>query len=202
MKDDKPLVCALYARVSTTDQDCSSQLNEMRAFCERRGHQIYAEYVDEGWSGKNQERPQFARVLRDANAKQRKFDAIVVYKLDRFGRSVLHLMESVERLNRRGVRLIACSQSLDTDDDTATGRLMLQILAAVAEFERAMIVERVKAGLVAAKKRGVRIGRARKAVDQTAIMALHLRGKTERQIARELRLPKTLVHSNIKRIAA
>jgi len=169
----------------------------MRAYCERRGHVIYGEYIDLGWSGKTKDRPQFAKVLKDA--KQHRFDAILVYKLDRFGRSVLHLMETIEDLTHWGVRLIACSQSLDTDEATATGRLMLQILAAVAEFERSMIVERVKAGLDAAKKRGVRLGRAPLVFDRAKVMALHMRGKSVRQIAAEVGVSGATVHALIKK---
>jgi DNA invertase Pin-like site-specific DNA recombinase len=168
----------------------------MRGFVERRGWSIYGEYVDTGWSGTKKDRPQLHKVMKDAS--QHRFDAILVYKVDRFGRSVLNLMESIEQLRSWDVRLIATSQSLDTDQDTATGRLMLQILAAVAEFERSMIVERVKAGLVAARKRGVRLGRAPLVVDREKVWALHMRGKSIRQIAAETGANRGTVHRLIK----
>jgi len=191
---------ALYARVSTTDQTCSSQLDELRGFCQRHGWPIYGEFVDTGWSGTKRDRPQLGKLMRDAQ--QHRFDLILVYKLDRFGRSVLHMMENLAQLKKWGVRFMATSQSLDTDEDSATGRLLLQVLAAVAEFERAMIVERVKAGLVAARKRGVRLGRAPMVIDRSRVLAMHVRGKSIRQIGKEMNISKETARTIIARASA
>ena len=121
------------------------QLKELREYCERRGWTISGEYVDTGWSGAKASRPELDRIMYDAG--MHRFDAILVWKLDRFGRSVLNLSEQLARLNSWGIRFLATSQALDTDASNPTSRLMLHILASVAEFEREMIRERVSAGL-------------------------------------------------------
>jgi DNA invertase Pin-like site-specific DNA recombinase len=126
--------CAAYARVNTTDQNCEMQLLELREYISRRGWTIAGEYVDTGFSGAKASRPSLDRLMADAA--QRKFDCIVVYKIDRFGRSVLRLNQQLVALTSYGVRFIATSQSLDTDQSNPTSRLLLQILAGVAEFER------------------------------------------------------------------
>jgi DNA invertase Pin-like site-specific DNA recombinase len=198
---ETPLLCALYARVSTTDQTCASQLEELRGYVERRGWVIHGEYVDTGWSGAKRDRPQLARLMRDAGA--HRFDVVLCWKLDRFGRSVLHVMENLQLLSSFGVRFMVTSQSLDTDQSNPTSRLLVQILAAVAEFEREMIRERVKAGLLVAKKRGVRLGRAPLVIDRERVWALHMRGKSLRQIAAEVGVSRDTVHQIVRqRIAA
>jgi putative DNA-invertase from lambdoid prophage Rac len=131
---------AIYARVSTVDQKCEMQLRELREYCSRRGWEIGGEDVDTGWSGTKASRPELDRLMRHAG--EHRFDCVVVWKLDRFGRSVL---ESLNRLASAGVRFIATTQSIDTDESNPTSKLLLYILAAVAEFEREMIRERVMA---------------------------------------------------------
>jgi DNA invertase Pin-like site-specific DNA recombinase len=125
---------AVYARVSTQNQTCESQLRELREYAARRAWEIACEYVDTGWSGAKASRPQLDRLMRDAA--QRKFDCVLVWKIDRFGTSVLHLNQQLAALSSYGVRFIATSQSLDTDQSNPTSRLLVQILASVAEFER------------------------------------------------------------------
>jgi DNA invertase Pin-like site-specific DNA recombinase len=196
MLDNKPALCALYARVSTTDQHCASQLEELRSYVERRGWVVYAEFVDTGWSGAKRDRPQLAKLMKDASA--RRFDVVLCWKLDRFGRSVLHVMENLRSLASYGVRFMVTSQSLDTGDDSPTSRLLVQVLAAVAEFEREMIRERVKAGLVVARKKGVRLGRAPLVIDRERVWALHMRGKSLRQIAKEVCASKGTIHTVIR----
>src|SRR6516225_611831 len=124
--------CALYARVSTTDQNCEMQLRELRDYISRRGWQNAGEYVDTGFSGAKASRPALDRLMADAS--QRKFDGIAVYKVDRFGRSVLNLNQQWGALKSYGVRCIVTSQNLDTDENSSTGKLLFQILASVAEF--------------------------------------------------------------------
>src|SRR5512143_940001 len=104
---------AIYARVSTVDQHCEMQLRELREYCQRRGWTIAGEYVDTGWSGAKASRPELDRVMKDAA--QHRFDAVLCWKLDRFGRSVLNLSEQLAQLNSWTIRFIATSQSLDTD---------------------------------------------------------------------------------------
>src|SRR6266513_5253110 len=123
---------AIYARVSTSDQNCEMQLRELREYAIRRGWEVAGEYVDTGWSGAKASRPQLDRLMQDAS--QRKFDCVLVWKIDRLGRSVLHLNQQLAALSSYGVRFISTSQSLDTGQSNPTSRLLLQILASVAEF--------------------------------------------------------------------
>jgi putative DNA-invertase from lambdoid prophage Rac len=184
--------CAIYARVSTTDQNCELQLRELRDYCARRGWGIAEEYVDTGWSGAKASRPALDRLMRDAA--QHRFGCVLVWKLDRFGRSVLNLVESLQNLSSYGVRFLATSQSIDTDQASPTSKLLVWILAAVAEFEREMIRERVKAGMLAAKARGKCLGRRRRVFDRKRVLGLARRGKSVREIASALGLGKGTVH--------
>ena len=113
---DNYMRCALYARVSTTDQNCEMQLRELREYIARRDWKIAGEYVDTGFSGAKASRPALDRLMADAA--KRKFDSVAVWKIDRFGRSVLHLNQQLAALTSHGVRFIATSQSLDTDEKT------------------------------------------------------------------------------------
>jgi len=155
---------AIYARVSTVDQKCEMQLRELREYCGRRDWQIAGDYVDIGWSGTKASRPELDRLMR--HAVEHRFDCVVVWKLDRFGRSVLNLVESLNRLASAGVRFIATTQSIDTDESNPTSKLLLYILAAVAEFEREMIRERAVAGLANARHRGKQLGRRKLLFDR------------------------------------
>ena len=148
---------AVYARVSTTGngQSPEMQLRELRDYCERRGWQIVGEYVDSGVSGTKDSRPALNRLMADAH--RRRFDTILVWKLDRFGRSLRHLVNALAELEARDVAFISLRDNLDLS--TPSGRLMFQIIGAMAEFERALIVERVKAGMRNARAKGRRIGR-------------------------------------------
>ena len=147
---------AIYARVSTTDQTCENQLRELRAYCQARGLTA-TEYVDAGVSGAKESRPALDALLREA--KRRKFDLLIVWKLDRLGRSLRHLILTLDELQSLGVGFVSVTEALDTT--SVAGRFQLQILAAVAEFERGMIRERVVTGLARAKAQGVRLGRRR-----------------------------------------
>lgn len=148
---------ALYARISTSNngQSPEMQLRELREYCEHRGWQIADEYVDAGISGAKDRRPELDRMMADAH--RRRFDAVLVWKLDRFGRSLRHLVNALAELEGRGVAFISLRDNLDLS--TPSGRLMFQIIGAMAEFERALIAERVKAGMRNARAKGHRIGR-------------------------------------------
>jgi putative DNA-invertase from lambdoid prophage Rac len=183
---------AIYARVSTSDQTCESQLRELRDYVARRGWTITGEYVDTGWSGSKASRPQLDKLMADAS--QRRFDCICVYKIDRFGRSVLHLNEQLATLTSYGVRFIAVSQGLDTDQASPTSRLLLHILASVAEFERELIRERVRAGVRSAKHRGVQLGRKRVVFDRSKAIEMHLAGTSMRDIAATLGVGVGTIH--------
>jgi putative DNA-invertase from lambdoid prophage Rac len=174
---------AIYARVSTTDQDCEMQLRELRGYCQRQGWNA-TEYVDTGFSGTKISRPALDRLMRAARL--RKIDVIVCWKLDRWGRSVRNLVESIEELRRLHVRWIATTQNLDTDENNPTANLLLNILASVAEFEREIIRERVKAGMNTARVRGKRLGRPPACFDRAKARDLRAKGFGLRSIARQL----------------
>lgn len=180
--------CALYARVSTTDQTCEMQLKELRDYLSRRGWHNAGEYVDTGFSGSKASRPALDKLMADAG--QRKFDAIAVYKIDRFGRSVLHLNQQLAALTSYGVRFIATSQSLDTDEKNPTSRLLLQILASVAEFEREMIRERTLSGIRAAMAAGKAVGRPKRVFRRDEVVRLRdEEGLSWRAIGAKLGIP-------------
>ena len=170
-----PLV-AIYARVSAEDQRCDLQLDELREYAGRRQWPVYAEYVDTNISGSKASRPQLNKLMKDAS--QHRFDTILVWKLDRFGRSVVNFVEQLRSLESYGVAFMCISQAIDTSHSSPTSKLLMHILAAVAEFERSMIQERVKAGMKAAKHRGVYCGRRRNIWDREerfsmAVLALN-----------------------------
>jgi DNA invertase Pin-like site-specific DNA recombinase len=160
------------------------QLRELREYALRRGWTVAGEYVDTGWSGAKASRPQLGRLMHDAS--KRSFDAVLVYKLDRFGRSVRNCLDGIEALRAHGARFLAVSQNIDTDESSPTSRLMLHILAAVAEFERELIRERVCAGVRNARQKGKRLGRPKKVFDRQRAVELRQQGRSLPQIAREL----------------
>jgi DNA invertase Pin-like site-specific DNA recombinase len=184
---DLPLIIsrvAIYARVSTSNghQDPEMQLRELREYAERRGWTIAGEYTDHGVSGSKESRPELNRLMADAY--RRRFDAILVWKIDRFGRSLKHLVNALADLVVYGVAFVSLRDNLDLS--TPSGRLMFQIIGAMAEFERALIQERVKAGLRNAQAKGRRLGRPRRVVDVSRIAALRASGLSWRTIARHL----------------
>ena len=174
----------LYARVSTSNgqQDPEMQLRELREYAERRGWQIAEVYTDAGVSGSKDSRPALNRLMADAQ--QRRIDAVLVWKLDRFGRSLRHLVNALAELEALGIAFVSLRDNLDLT--TPSGRLMFQIIGAMAEFERALIQERVRAGLRNARAKGKRIGRPRVFVSESKIAALRSSGASWRAIALEL----------------
>ena len=175
---------AIYARVSTTDQSCEIQLRELREYASRRGWSLTAEYVDTGWSGAKASRPELDRLMRDAGRRQ--FDVVLVWKLDRFGRSVRHCLDGIEHLRLQGIRFLAVSQNINSDESNPTARLMLHVLAAVAEFERELIRERVASGVANARRQGKRLGRPRRVFDRSRAQELRRQGLSFPKIAQEL----------------
>ena len=182
---------ALYARVSTTDQSCEMQLLELREYASKRGWTIAGEYVDTGWSGAKACRPELDRLLRDA--RMRRFDAVLVWKLDRWGRSVADSIRSIQELTGLGVRFLAVTQNLDTDQSNPMSRFLLYILAAFAELEREMIRERVIAGIRNAKNQNKSIGRPRRVFRRDEALRMRAKGFSWRQIARNLDIPFSTV---------
>ena len=149
------MTVAIYARCSTFDQHVENQLLELRRYTGARGWRVFAEYVDEGVSGVRESRPRLDAMMRDA--KRRRFDAVVVAKLDRLGRSLKHLIFLMEELQALGVGLVSLGESIDTT--TPAGRLQIHVLSAVAQFERDRLRERVIAGLRRCRAEGKRLGR-------------------------------------------
>lgn len=184
MVETKPTRVALYARVSTNNhgQDVTLQTRELKQFVERRGWQLAGEYVDLGISGLKVRRPELDRLMADAHRHQ--FDAVIVWKFDRFARSVSHLLRALETFQALGVDFVSLSESLDTS--TPTGKMVFTVLGAVAELERSLIVERVKAGLRNARAKGKRLGRPRVILDVYRISQLREAGRSWPQIARQL----------------
>ena len=146
---------AIYARVSTDRQKVDMQLNELRQFVDRSGWNIHEEYIDQNFSGGNTKRPAFTAMM-DA-ARKRKFDLLLVWKLDRLSRSLKDLIVTLDDLRVYGIDFLSYDNNLDTS--TPTGKLVFQIVGAVAEFEKEIIRERVVAGLATARNKGKRLGR-------------------------------------------
>jgi DNA invertase Pin-like site-specific DNA recombinase len=160
------------------------QLRELREYCERRGWKIAEEYVDTGISGSKDSRPALNRLMADAH--RRKFDAVLVWKIDRFGRSLKHLVNALADLDAYGVAFVSLKDNLDLS--TPSGRLMFQIIGAMAEFERALIQERVRAGLKNARAKGKRLGRPQVHVDLDRVTTLRAAGSSWSTVAKELGL--------------
>jgi DNA invertase Pin-like site-specific DNA recombinase len=172
---------ALYARVSTIDkgQDPEMQLSELREYAGRRELEIVREYVDRGISGSRESRPALDKLMADA--RRRKFDALLVWKIDRLGRSLKHLVVTLADLSAVGVAFISLRDNIDLS--TPSGRLMFQLIGAMAEFERALIQERVRAGLRHARAKGKRLGRPARAVDVGWLLRLRADGKKWGEVA-------------------
>ena len=178
---------AIYARVSTTNgQDPEMQLRELREYCERRGWKIVGEFVDTGISGAKEKRPELDRLMADAH--RRRFDAVVVWKFDRFARSVSHLLRALETFKALGIEFVSLSEQVDTS--TPMGKMVFTVLGAVAELERSLIAERVRAGLRNARAKGKRLGRPRVVVDALRIAALRRSGASWAKVCRELGVSK------------
>jgi DNA invertase Pin-like site-specific DNA recombinase len=175
---------ALYARVSTLNhgQSPEMQLRELREYCERRGWQIVGEYVDEGISGTKDRRPQLDHLMADAH--KRRFDVIAVWRFDRFARSVAHLLRALETFRALGIEFVSYGEAIDTS--TPVGKMTFTVIAAVAELERSLICERVRAGLRNAVAKGKKLGRPKTFVDVAKIARLRAQGRSWRKIARQM----------------
>lgn len=179
---------AIYARVSTSNngQDPSMQTREIEEYCQRRGWEVAGSYVDNGISGSKESRPELDRLIGDAH--RRRFDAVIVCKFDRFARSVSHLLRALEMFKVLGIDFVSLSEQVDTS--TPTGKMVFTVLGAVAELERSLIAERVRAGIRNARAKGKTLGRPRVAVDGTRIAALRALGHSWGTICRETGLSK------------
>jgi DNA invertase Pin-like site-specific DNA recombinase len=176
-----------YSRVSTSDQSADMQTRELREYCERRGWVLVHEYTDRGVSGAKESRPELNRLMADAY--KRRFDGVVVWRFDRFARSTSHLLRALETFRSLGIEFVSLSENVDTS--TPTGKMVFTVLGAVAELERSLITERVRAGLRNAKAKGKRLGRPKSGVSKTEIRQLRSQGASWRAIGRNLGVSAT-----------
>lgn len=188
---------ALYARVSTLDQNCEVQLQDLRRYAGQRFGPV-REYVDVGVSGTQRRRPQLDALLADAH--KRRFEVVLVWKFDRFARSLKHLIDSLEEFRALGIDFISYTEGIDTT--TPSGQLLFHVVGAVAQFERDLIAERVRAGMAYARAMGKRIGRPRAPVDAERAVELHQEGRSLREIARALDIPVSRVRRALVRLTA
>ncbi len=181
---------AIYARVSTlTGQSPQMQLDVLREYAARRELEVVAEFVDHGVSGARDHRPELDRLM--TGARQRVFDMVLVYRFDRFARGVRHLVSALDEFQALGVEFVSYSESLDTS--TPMGRAMFSIIAALAELERNIVVERSVEGQRRARARGVHVGRPRRGVDVARVLRLRAEGKSLRAISTATNTSRTVV---------
>jgi DNA invertase Pin-like site-specific DNA recombinase len=181
--DATKIKAACYIRISTVEQNSALQLAELRQYIEARGWELAGVYQDT-MSGAKSSRPGLNRLMADAKA--RRIDVICVWKLDRFGRSLVDCLNNIQALESCGVRFIAITQGLDTDQQNPASRFLLHVLGAAAEFERSLIKERVSAGMEAAKKAGKSMGRPRRVFDRNEVQELRRKGMSIARISTEL----------------
>ncbi len=169
------------------------QTRELRQFAEARGWTVAGEYTDAGVSGAKDSRPELNRLMADAH--KRRFDVVCVWRFDRFARSVSHLLQALETFKALGIDFVSFSEQMDTS--TPAGKMVFTVLGAVAELERSLIVERVRAGLRNARAKGKKLGRPRVAVDAARIARLRAQGHSIREIADKLGYSRSLVHKTL-----
>lgn len=186
----------LYARVSTDQQDPEMQRRESLAYIERRGWKLAGEFVDHGECGAKESRPQLDEMMK--RARRRLFDVIVVWKFDRFARTLRQLVFALDEFRELGIEFVSVTEAIDTT--TTIGRAMFGVAAVFAEFERENIRERVRSGIAKRKAQGLPVGRARTWTDEQAARAHQLRaqGVSWRKLAREVGLPVTTVRAAVR----
>ena len=172
----------IYARVSTVDQTCDNQLRDLREYCRARGWDQVTEYVDEGVSGTTDRRLALDQLMTAVKA--RRVDVVVVAAFDRFGRSVRHLVETLELFRHLNVEFISLREQIDTG--SPLGQAVFTIIAAIAQLERSLLVERVKAGLRRARDQGKHVGRPRIRINPIVLRDVLSRRLPSRVAAREL----------------
>lgn len=185
---------AIYARVSRSDQSIALQLDDASALVKGRGWELVETFHDEGFSGTKASRPALDRMLADA--RRRRFDVLVVWRSDRLFRSLSEMVRTLEELAAWGVDFVSVREPFDTR--SPTGKLLLHIVAAMAEFERAIIVERSIAGVAAARRRGVRIGRPRRSLDVARARKMIRPGVSMQEIAKAMNVPRTTLMRKLR----
>jgi DNA invertase Pin-like site-specific DNA recombinase len=180
---------AVYARVSTLDQTTANQIFDLRQMAEQRGFEIVEEYVDHGISGTRARRPALDKMMADA--RHGRFDIVLVWAADRLARSVKHFVEVLSELDHLGIAFISFREQIDTAGPL--GRAVMIIVSAIAELERSLIVERVRAGMRRARMEGRRIGRAPLDVDRNALLRDRARGVSLTELAKIYRISRASV---------
>ena len=183
-----------YVRVSRADQNLQLQEDELREFASRRGWRLATIYADHGVSGSKDRRPELDRMLADG--RKRKFDILLVWRTDRLFRSLSHMVRTLDELHAAGIAFSSVSEPFDTT--LPSGRLLLHLVAAMAEFERALTIERTKAGLAAAARRGKKLGRPRTQVDMIRAMQLRSEGLSDRGIAKAMGIARSTLQRALK----
>ncbi len=183
---------ALYVRCSTRDkQDHQTQLLPLLDFAKLRNYESVEHYIDLGWSGSKEKRPQLDRLMSDA--RKHKFDAILVARFDRFARSTKHLLTALAEFDTLGIDFISLNESIDTS--TPMGKMVFTILGAVAELERSLIRERVQAGVDRARRQGKKLGRPRALVDEERVRRSVTSGHPIAAVAREAGISRGTVRA-------
>ena len=192
-KTKQPRV-AIYGRVSTGHQDVTMQISELRTVASQRGWKIVEEYIDEGVSGSTTARPGLDAMMQDA--RRGKLDCVMVWKLDRLGRSLQHLLSILDEFHDLGVKFVSVRDP--GFDDSPSGKLMMVLISAFCMYEKAIIVERVKAGVQRAQMAGKHCGRPKSTVDLRPIKALQDQGHSIREIAAMLGISRGTVWRRLK----
>jgi len=180
---------AIYCRVSTSDQHASNQLDDLRAYTKARGWVVAGEFIDEGISGAQRERPGLDSMMK--LVRRRRVDTVLVWKYDRFARSVSHLLQALEEFRSLGVNFVSFTEGVDTT--SPMGKFIFGVFSSLAEFERSLIAQRVRNGMEKARKRGQHLGRPRLKVDVGHLQALREQGLSLRVIAEQTGISKSAV---------
>jgi DNA invertase Pin-like site-specific DNA recombinase len=186
---------ALYTRVSTNDQSVEMQSSDLKRYCDQRGLEVYKEYSDKGISGTKDKRPGLDELMADA--RKRKFDAVLCWRFDRFARSTRHLIISLEEFRNLDIDFISYQENIDTS--SPLGKAMFTIVSAIAELERNILLERVRAGLKRAKENGRILGRPKRLdLDVKELQKMRKKGLSFRQIAKRVKACPATVYKSLK----
>ena len=186
---------ALYTRVSTNDQSVEMQTSDLKRYCAQRGFEVYKEYCDQGISGVKDKRPALDELMSDA--KKRKFDTVLCWRFDRFARSTKHLITSLEEFRHLGIDFVSYQENIDTN--SPLGKAMFTIVSAIAELERNILLERVRAGLKRAKENGAILGRPKRLdLDVKELQKMRKKGLSFRQIAKRVKASPATVYKSLK----
>jgi len=183
----------IYARVSTLHQDAGMQMSDLRELAQRHKWAVVTEYIDRGVSGSKESRAELNKLMADA--KRRRFDVVMVWKFDRFARSLKHLITALAEFDSLGIDFVSHQEAVDTS--TPAGKALFSMIAVMAEFERSLIRERVMAGLENAKRKGIQLGRRETRFDVNEAILMRKEGKSWREISKKLGVSKTVVYRRL-----